>query len=105
MIQILLAIFKLSLPGPNPTYLLATKAHRRKKKGTGKKNVAEEEEEEGLPLETDAERLESYMDKIVVWQLTASIDRKRTQRWRIDIGHRRLPPSTPRTLPFLFFLP
>lgn len=37
-------------------------------------NVDEEDEGEGFPLETDAERLESYMDKLAVWQSTALID-------------------------------
>lgn len=76
MIQILLAMLKLSLPGPNPTDLEATKARKRRKKEKKKKNVdvGNGEEEEEFPIETDAERLENYMDKLAVWQLTASIN-------------------------------
>lgn len=59
--QILLAMLKLTLPGPNPSGKV-TETKKRRKKQTEP------------PPETDADRLESYMDKLAVWQLTASID-------------------------------
>ncbi|KAH8110399.1 hypothetical protein DFH11DRAFT_785139 [Phellopilus nigrolimitatus] len=59
MIQILLNMLKLSLPGPQPVTDMTKKKRKSK---------------QSPPPETDEERLESYMDKIAVWQLTASLD-------------------------------
>ena len=64
MIQIVLLMLKLSLPGPKPESIPSSPTKRRKKK----RSTNEEEEE------TEEDRLESYMDKLAVWQLTASID-------------------------------
>lgn len=65
MIQILLNLLKLSLPGPQPpsTEQKSPEKRRKRRKKT-----------DDIPLETDAERLESYMDKLSMWQLTASLD-------------------------------
>ncbi|KAI5118414.1 hypothetical protein M0805_002866 [Coniferiporia weirii] len=63
MIQILLTMLKLSLPAPP-----ATKGEQSSKKKKKKRGKSEP------PPETDEERLESYMDKLAVWQLTASLD-------------------------------
>lgn len=61
MIQILLNMLKLSLPGPKPCEIQQKPKKRRKK-------------QVDPPPETDADRLESYMDKLSVWQLTSSIN-------------------------------
>lgn len=65
MIQILLNMLKLSLPGPQPPRVEEKSPEKRKKR---RKKM------DGMPVETDAERLESYMDKLSMWQLTASLD-------------------------------
>lgn len=65
MIQILLNMLKLSLPGPQPSRAEETSPEKRRKR---RKKM------DGIPVETDAERLESYMDKLSMWQLTASLD-------------------------------
>ena len=62
MIQVLLHMLKLTLPGPK---LLREEETKKRKKKKSK---------DSLPVETDEERLESFMDKVAVWQLTASLD-------------------------------
>ena len=64
MIQIVLLMLKLSLPGPKPESIPSSPTKRRKKR-----HSTNEEEEE-----TEEDRLESYMDKLAVWQLTASME-------------------------------
>lgn len=59
MIQILISMLKITLPGPNPS----TRGRSLKKKK--KKEPA---------VESDEERLENYMDRLAVWQLTSSLD-------------------------------
>ena len=59
MIQILITMLKISLPGPNPS------ARGRSLRKTKRKE---------LPEKNDEERLESFMDRLAVWQLTSSLD-------------------------------
>lgn len=63
MIQILLNLLKLTIPGPKPD--VSRKSTKKQKKKQSKQE---------LPPETDEERIESYMDKIAMWQLTSSLD-------------------------------
>lgn len=69
MIQILLNMLKLSLPGPHP--VPATEEDARKPR---KKRKRSKQEDQPLATETDEERVENYMDKLSMWQLTASLD-------------------------------
>ena len=64
MIQILLNLLKLSLPGIKPATPKSPEKPRKKRKKVDNEP----------PPETDAERLESYMDKLSMWQLTSSLD-------------------------------
>ena len=64
MIQILLNMLKLALPGPQPQPSQEDSPKKKRKKKM----------EHDLRPETDEERLESFMDKIAVWQLTSSLE-------------------------------
>lgn len=63
MIQILLNLLKLSIPGPKSA--APGKSSKKQKKKQSRRE---------LSPETDEERLESYMDKIAMWQLISSLD-------------------------------
>ncbi|TDL26947.1 hypothetical protein BD410DRAFT_836042 [Rickenella mellea] len=63
MIQLLLYMLKLSLPGPPPP---AQKSRRSKKRKRAPQNDEQSD--------TTTEILEQYMDKLSMWQLTASLD-------------------------------
>ncbi|EJC99917.1 uncharacterized protein FOMMEDRAFT_170406 [Fomitiporia mediterranea MF3/22] len=62
MIQILLIMLKLSLPGARPDQARESPKKKRKKN------------KEAAPPESTEQLLESYMDKLAVWCLTASLD-------------------------------
>ncbi|THH05192.1 hypothetical protein EW145_g4980 [Phellinidium pouzarii] len=62
MIQILLTMLKFSLPGPSTP----TKSNHSSKRKKRTKQIPSSETDEG--------RLESYMDKLAVWQLTETMD-------------------------------
>lgn len=65
MIQILIGMLKLCLPGPNPSIRARGRVTKKKKRNE-------------KPIETDEERLESFMDRLAVWQLTSSLDNSLT---------------------------
>ncbi|KAL5493059.1 hypothetical protein ACEPAI_4507 [Sanghuangporus weigelae] len=72
MIQILLLMLKLSIPGSRPSQ---TEGKKKKKK------------KQGLPPEAIEDRLESYMDKLAVWQLTGTLESLRSTSQSVGLSH------------------
>ena len=71
-------MLKLSLPGPRPPYSADALeddkiSPKKRKKGKKKGNLP--------PQETTEERLESFMDKLSMWQLTSTID-----AWQMNVS-------------------
>lgn len=71
MIQTLLLFLKLSLLGPCPSFILPSAIDTTSSSKTRKQRHAQIKEP---TTETAEERLEHYMDKLSMWQLTDSIE-------------------------------
>ncbi|KAL5510943.1 hypothetical protein ACEPAG_4700 [Sanghuangporus baumii] len=74
MIQILLLMLKISIPGLKPS--------QTEKKGKKRKN-----KKQGLPPEAIEDRLESYMDKLAVWQLTGTLESLQSASQSVSLNH------------------
>jgi len=69
-------MLKLSLPGPCPPYVHedVTKDTEEEGEESPKRRKKSKKKEKGPPPESAEERLESFMDKLSMWQLTTTID-------------------------------
>lgn len=73
-IQILLYLLKLSLPGPCPPSTQHDGAKDPEASSSPKRRKKSKKKDTEPPPESTEERLESFMDKLSMWQLTATID-------------------------------
>ncbi|KAL5536204.1 hypothetical protein ACEPAF_25 [Sanghuangporus sanghuang] len=74
MIQILLLMLKLSIPGMQLSL-------------TGKKGKKKKNKKQELPPEAIEDRLESYMDKLAVWQLTGTLESLESISQSVSLNH------------------